>query len=48
MDIAPQFTGTASGMLNAASAVAGIISPMVFAWVVDPTGNWTLPLAGAI
>jgi cyanate permease len=48
MDIAPQFTGTASGMPNAASAVAGIISPMVFAWVVDATGNWTLPFAGAI
>jgi cyanate permease len=48
MDIAPQFTGTASGMLNAASAVAGIISPMVFGWVVDATGNWTLPFAGAI
>jgi MFS family permease len=48
MDIAPQFTGTASGMLNAASAVAGIISPLVFGWVVDASGNWTLPFAGAI
>src|SRR5260370_34420852 len=48
MDIAPQFTGTASGMLNLASAVAWIISPMVFGRVVDATGNWTLPFAGAI
>jgi dipeptide/tripeptide permease len=32
---------TASGMLNAASAIAGIISPMVFG-LVDATGNWTL------
>ena len=48
MDIAPQFTGTASGMLNAASAVAGILSPTVFGLVVDKTGNWTLPFAGAI
>jgi hypothetical protein len=28
-------------MLNAASAIAGIISPMVFG-LVDATGNWTL------
>lgn len=48
MDIAPRFTGTACGMLNLASAVAWIISPMVFGRVVDATGNWTLPFAGAI
>jgi cyanate permease len=34
-------------MLNAASAIAGIISPMVFG-LVDATGNWTLPVAGAL
>jgi hypothetical protein len=33
-------------MLNAASAIAGIISPMVFG-LVDATRNWTLPVAGA-
>ena len=41
MDIAPEFTGIASGMMNAASAVAGILSPIAFGWVVDATGNWT-------
>jgi len=34
-------------MLNAASAIAGIILPMVFG-LVDATGNWILPVAGAI
>ncbi len=48
MDIAPDFTGIASGMMNAASAVAGILSPIAFGWVVDMTGNWTLPFLGAI
>lgn len=48
MDIAPEFTGIASGMMNAASAVAGILSPIAFGWVVDATGNWTLPFLGAI
>jgi MFS family permease len=48
MDIAPDFTGIASGMMNAASAVAGILSPIAFGWVVDATGNWTLPFLGAI
>jgi len=37
---------TASGMPNAASAIAGILSPMVFG-LADATGNWTLPVAGA-
>jgi MFS family permease len=48
MDIAPKFAGTASGVLNAGSATAVIISPIVFSWVVDETENWTLPFVGAI
>ncbi|MGH9360138.1 MAG: MFS transporter [Terriglobia bacterium] len=48
LDIAPAFAGTASGMLNTGSAIANIISPIVFGWVVDVTGNWTLPFVGAI
>jgi MFS family permease len=48
MDIASAFTGTASGMLNVGAAIAVTISPIVFGWVVDKTGNWTLPFLGAI
>jgi hypothetical protein len=35
-------------MPNAALAIAGSISPMVFGWVVETTGNWTLLVAGAM
>ena len=45
MDIAPRFSGTASGFMNFGAAVAGIISPLVFGRMVDATGSWTLPFA---
>jgi MFS family permease len=47
MDVAPRYAGTASGLMNAGSAVAGIISPIVFGFIIDKTGNWTLPFAGS-
>jgi len=48
LDVAPGFAGTASGLVNAGSAVAGIISPFLFGLIIDWTGNWTLPFAGSI
>jgi MFS family permease len=48
MDIAPQFSGTASGLMNTGSALAAILSPLVFGVVIDKTGNWTLPFIGSI
>lgn len=48
MDVAHEYAGIASGMMNAASAIAGTISPIVFGAVVDWTGNWTLPFAISI
>ncbi|ACA17813.1 major facilitator superfamily MFS_1 [Methylobacterium sp. 4-46] len=48
MDIAPQYSGTASGLMNTGSAVAAIVSPLAFGWIVDLTGNWILPFAGSI
>ncbi|MBV9655972.1 MAG: MFS transporter [Acetobacteraceae bacterium] len=47
MDVAPRYAGTASGLMNAGSAIAGIISPIVFGIIIDSTGNWTLPFAGS-
>jgi cyanate permease len=29
--------------MNAAGAVAGILSPLMFGWILDWTGNWTMP-----
>ena len=48
MDIAPKFAGTASGLMNTGSAIAAIVSPIVFGLIVDMTGDWTLPFAGSI
>jgi MFS family permease len=48
MDIAPNYSGSASGMMNLGFGVAGIISPFVFGYLVDRTGSWTLPFAGSI
>ncbi|WP_342165449.1 MFS transporter [Methylobacterium sp. SD21] len=45
MDIAPRFSGTASGFMNFGAATAGIVSPWVFGHLVDLTGSWTLPFA---
>jgi MFS family permease len=48
MDIAPQYAGTASGLMNTGSALAAIVSPLVFGAIVDFTGNWILPFAVSI
>ncbi len=48
MDIAPKFSGSASGMMNFGFGTAGIISPVVFGYLVDRTGSWTLPFAGSV
>ena len=43
MDIAPKYAGTASGMMNFGFAVAGLISPSSFGYLVDRTGSWVVP-----
>ena len=48
MDIAPRFSGCASGLMNTGSALAAIISPLVAGYVIDKTGNWQLPFLGSI
>jgi len=48
MDIAPKYSGSASGMMAVGFGVAGIISPVVFGYLIDRTGSWTLPFAGSI
>jgi len=48
MDIAPKYSGTASGIMNTGSAVAAIISPTVFGYLVDWTGSWKVPFTGSI
>jgi MFS family permease len=48
MDIAPEHSGTASGIMNTGSAFAAIVSPVVGGWLIDQTGNWQLPFLGSI
>ena len=48
MDIAPRFSGSASGLMNTGSALAAILSPIVFGFVIDKTNNWELPFLGSI
>ncbi len=48
MDIAPKYSGTASGIMNSGSALAAILSPLAFGFVVDLTGDWHLPFAGSL
>ena len=45
MDIAPDHAGVASGLMNTGFGVAGIVSPIVFGFLIDQTGNWQLPFA---
>jgi cyanate permease len=48
MDIAPKYSGSASGMMAVGFGLAGIISPFVFGYLIDRTGSWTLPFVGSI
>ncbi len=48
MDIAPQYSGTASGLMNTGSALAAIVSPIAFGKIVDVTGDWHLPFYGSV
>jgi len=48
MDIAPEFSGTASGMMNTGSALAAIISPVIGGMLIDKFGNWELPFVGSM
>jgi MFS family permease len=48
MDIAPQYAGTASAMMNIGFAVAGILSSVTFGVILDLTGSWYLPFLCSI
>ena len=48
MDIAPEFSGTASGIMNTGSALAAILSPVVSGMLIDRFGSWELPFFGSM
>ncbi|MGD0676705.1 MAG: MFS transporter [Polyangiaceae bacterium] len=41
LDIAGDFAGTAGGMMNTGFGLAGMISPVVFGWLLQRTGGYT-------
>jgi MFS family permease len=45
MDVAPTWSGVASGMMNTGFAVAGIVSPIVVGALVASTGGFAVPFA---
>ena len=48
MDIAPRYSGSASGIMNTGSALAAIISPLIAGYIIDKTGNWNTPFYGSM
>jgi MFS family permease len=45
MDIAPEYAGAASGLVNTGFGIAGVLSPSVFGILLDASGgDWQLPL----
>jgi sugar phosphate permease len=45
LDIAGKFAGTAGGMMNTGFGVAGMISPVVFGFLIEKTGSYNVPFA---
>jgi ACS family D-galactonate transporter-like MFS transporter len=43
IDIAGRYAGTAGGMMNTGFGVAGMISPVVFGFLIQSTGSYELP-----
>src|SRR5215469_6138408 len=48
MDIAPRYSGAASGLMNVGSALAAAVSPLVAVYVIDWTKNYRLPFIGSM
>jgi len=43
IDIAGSYAGTAGGMMNTGFGVAGMISPVVFGYLIETTGSYQIP-----
>src|SRR6266550_2544257 len=48
MDIAPRYSGFASGFMNSGSALAAIVSPLIGGYIVDKTENWSMTFVAGI
>jgi MFS family permease len=48
MDIAPDFAGTASGMMNFGFGLASVVSPVFFGYTIELSGSWKLAFSVSI
>jgi MFS family permease len=48
MDVAPRYSGTASGFMNFGFGLAGMISPVVFGAIIDASGRWDYPFVASL
>ena len=48
MDIAPRYSGFASGFMNSGSALAAIVSPLIGGYIIDRTGRWEMTFVAGI
>jgi cyanate permease len=48
MDITSRFAVSSNGLMNTGTAFTAIISPVVFGFEIDETGNWNLLFIGSI
>ena len=48
MDIAPRYSGFASGFMNSGSALAAIVSPLIGGLIIDRTGKWEMTFVAGI
>lgn len=48
MDISKDYAGLGSAYIIMGVGISGIVSPVVFGWLIDRTGNWNVPFASGI
>jgi MFS family permease len=48
MDISKEYAGLGSAYVIMGVGLAGIVSPVVFGWLIDLTGNWNVPFATGV
>jgi MFS family permease len=48
MDISKEYAGLGSAYIIMGVGLAGIVSPVVFGWLIDLSGNWNVPFASGV
>ena len=43
MDIAPEYSGTATGLMCVGGSLGALLSPITTGFLIDQTGSWKMP-----